>query len=87
MKICVAGATGAVGRPLVRQLIGAGHEVVGITRSPERVRFLESVGAKGVICDLTDDDVLRRVLREVYPELVIDQTTDLPQRASPTPPE
>ena len=34
MKILIAGATGAIGTPLSRALLAAGHEVVGITRSP-----------------------------------------------------
>ena len=32
MKVFVAGASGAIGRPLVRQLVEAGHEVTGTTR-------------------------------------------------------
>jgi len=31
MRILLAGATGAIGRPLVRRLVEAGHEVVGLT--------------------------------------------------------
>jgi uncharacterized protein YbjT (DUF2867 family) len=34
MKVLIAGATGAIGRPLVRLLLADGHEVVGITRTP-----------------------------------------------------
>lgn len=34
MKVFVAGASGAIGRPLVRQLLAAGHEVTG-TRLPD----------------------------------------------------
>jgi len=34
MHVFVAGATGAVGRPLVSQLIGAGHVVTATTRTP-----------------------------------------------------
>ena len=37
MKILLAGATGAIGRPLVSLLVEAGHEVVGLTRRPDRV--------------------------------------------------
>jgi nucleoside-diphosphate-sugar epimerase len=31
MRVLLAGASGAVGAPLTRQLIAAGHQVVGIT--------------------------------------------------------
>ncbi|TML26225.1 MAG: NAD-dependent epimerase/dehydratase family protein [Actinobacteria bacterium] len=34
MRVFVAGATGAIGRPLVSQLLAAGHEVTGMTRVP-----------------------------------------------------
>ena len=33
MKVFVAGATGAIGRPLTRALIDAGHDVLGLARS------------------------------------------------------
>ncbi len=39
MKIVVTGATGFVGRPLVRSLLAHGHEVVAWTRNPERARL------------------------------------------------
>ena len=36
MKVFVAGATGALGKQLVPQLVAAGHDVVGMTRSPAK---------------------------------------------------
>src|SRR5919106_1387396 len=36
MKVFVAGASGAIGKPLIRQLVAAGHEVTGTTRRPDR---------------------------------------------------
>jgi nucleoside-diphosphate-sugar epimerase len=83
MRILLAGATGAVGRPLVRRLVEAGHEVVGLTRRPERVRALGEAGARGVLCDVTDLEAVRAAARDAEPELVMDQTTDLPQRYDP----
>lgn len=38
MRIFVAGATGAIGRPLVAQLLANGHDVVALIRSPEKAR-------------------------------------------------
>jgi uncharacterized protein YbjT (DUF2867 family) len=44
MKIFVAGATGAIGRPLLAQLLARGHNVVALTRSPERAQSLVEQG-------------------------------------------
>jgi nucleoside-diphosphate-sugar epimerase len=49
MRIFVAGATGAIGRPLVRQLIAAGHTVTGMTRTPEKTGWLLERGAAAVV--------------------------------------
>jgi nucleoside-diphosphate-sugar epimerase len=37
MIMFVVGATGAIGRPLIKQLVAAGHEVIGTTRSAGRL--------------------------------------------------
>jgi uncharacterized protein YbjT (DUF2867 family) len=36
MRVLVAGGTGAIGIPLVRQLVARGHHVIATTRRPER---------------------------------------------------
>ncbi|MGZ5339490.1 MAG: NmrA family NAD(P)-binding protein [Thermoleophilaceae bacterium] len=46
MKVLVAGATGALGRPLVRQLVERGHEVFGMTRSESRAELIRGLGAR-----------------------------------------
>ena len=51
MKIFVAGATGALGRPLVRQLVAHGHEVTGMTRSESKQDLLRDLGARPVVAD------------------------------------
>jgi nucleoside-diphosphate-sugar epimerase len=43
MKVFVAGATGALGRQLVPQLVARGHEVVGMTRSASKQDLLRSM--------------------------------------------
>jgi nucleoside-diphosphate-sugar epimerase len=83
MKIFIAGATGAIGRPLVRQLLGAGHEVTGMTRTPEKLRWLEEQGAKAVLVDALDTEATGDAVLLAEPEIVIDQLTDLPKKASP----
>ncbi|HYS72096.1 MAG TPA: NAD(P)H-binding protein, partial [Thermoplasmata archaeon] len=52
MRILVAGATGVLGAPTVRALVGAGHEVVGLARSPEKAKAVEALGGIGAIGDI-----------------------------------
>jgi uncharacterized protein YbjT (DUF2867 family) len=49
MRVFLAGATGAVGRRLVSQLIEAGFEVTGTTRSPDELAAHETPGAHVVV--------------------------------------
>ncbi|KQW17742.1 NAD(P)H-binding protein [Streptomyces sp. Root369] len=58
MKLTVFGATGGIGRELVRQGLEAGHEVTAVVRDPGR---LTVTGARleVVRADLTDPEVLR----------------------------
>ena len=83
MKVFVAGASGAIGRPLVRQLLAAGHEVTGITRREENAEAIRAAGAKGVVCDVFDVTGLETAVREAAPEVVIHELTSLPPRLDP----
>ncbi|HEX2084834.1 MAG TPA: NAD(P)-dependent oxidoreductase [Solirubrobacteraceae bacterium] len=80
MRVLLAGATGAIGRPLVPRLVAAGHEVVGLTRRASRAREIERAGARGVVCDVIDRAATLALADEVRPDVVMDQTTSLPQR-------
>lgn len=58
MKVFVAGASGVIGRPLVRGLVEAGHEVTGTTRSEAKAGPIREAGGTVVICDALDADAL-----------------------------
>ena len=58
MRIALAGATGVIGERLVPLLVAAGHDVLGLTRSPERIAGLEQAGAAGRVVDVYDRDEL-----------------------------
>jgi len=75
MRIFIAGASGAVGRPLVRQLVAAGHEVTGMTRTPEKAADLRALGAEPVIADALDRDAVLAAVRAARPEVVVHQLT------------
>jgi 2-alkyl-3-oxoalkanoate reductase len=80
MRVFVAGASGAIGRPLVRQLLAAGHEVTGMTRREENAAAICAAGAKAVVCDVFDAAALEGAVREAAPEVVIHELTSLPPR-------
>lgn len=76
MRIFVAGASGVIGTRLVPLLVGAGHEVAGLTRS--RPQVVEELGAQPVVCDVYDAAALAEAVRGFAPDLVVHQLTDLP---------
>ena len=80
MKVFVAGASGAIGRPLVRRLLAAGHEVTGMTRREDRAEEIRGAGAGAVVCDVFDREALDRALAAAAPEVVVHALTALPKR-------
>jgi nucleoside-diphosphate-sugar epimerase len=83
MKVFVAGASGVIGGPLVRQLVDAGHEVTGATSKPENTARLEAAGATPIVCDALDPEAVHAAVREAAPEVVISQLTRLPREYNP----
>jgi len=77
MKVLVAGATGALGRPLVRQLAERGHEVFGTTRSESKADLIRSLGAKPVVADALDPEAVARAVAQSAPEVIVHQATAL----------
>lgn len=77
MKIFIAGASGAIGSHLVRQLVARGHDVVGTTRSAARTDALRALGAEPVIVDALDPDSVADVVAKAEPEVIVHQLSAL----------
>jgi nucleoside-diphosphate-sugar epimerase len=80
MRVFVAGASGAVGRPLVPKLVAAGHEVTGMTRSQSKAEAVRRSGASAVVADVFDVDALQAAMAEARPEVIVHELTALPDR-------
>jgi nucleoside-diphosphate-sugar epimerase len=82
MRIFVAGATGLIGSRLVPLLVEAGHEVAGMTRSPDKAGSLRDLGAEPVICDVFDAEALAEAVAAYGPDSIFHQLTDLPDNVT-----
>jgi nucleoside-diphosphate-sugar epimerase len=85
MRVFVAGASGAIGEPLIVELLNKGHSVVGMTTSESQAKKLESQGAKAVIANAFDAAAVEAALRQAEAEAVIDELTRLPSEQSDMP--
>jgi nucleoside-diphosphate-sugar epimerase len=77
MKVFVAGATGALGKQLVPQLVVNGHEVVGMTHTEEKRGLVRDLGAQPVVADALDPEAVGRAVSEAAPEVIVHQLTAL----------
>lgn len=85
MNIFVAGASGAIGRPLVAELVRRGHRVTGMTRSDAGSKALADLGATVARVSAFDADSVERAMRDAQAEVVIDELTALPADPSQMP--
>jgi nucleoside-diphosphate-sugar epimerase len=82
-KVFVAGASGVIGRVLLKLLVAADYTVYGATRRAEKVKDIEATGATAVVVDVYDAERLNEELVRIQPWAVIHQLTDLPRGLSP----
>ena len=77
MKVFLAGATGALGRALVPQLVARGHEVVGMTRSAAKQDLVRRLGARPIVADALDADAVAQAVASSEPDVIVHQLTAL----------
>jgi nucleoside-diphosphate-sugar epimerase len=77
MRVFLAGATGAVGRRLLPQLLRAGHHVVATTRTESKVDELWQLGAEPVVIDALDAGAVGEAVAKAEPDAIIHQLTAL----------
>jgi nucleoside-diphosphate-sugar epimerase len=79
MRILIAGASGAIGRPLVRHLRASQHEVFALARSPDSAPALQEIGVEPVIADALDAAAVKAAIGRIRPDAVINELTSLPR--------
>jgi nucleoside-diphosphate-sugar epimerase len=79
MRILIAGATGAIGRPLVRCLKENRHSVFALARSPESSRAVTELGVEPVIADALDAASVKAAVARLRPDAIINELTSLPR--------
>lgn len=77
MRVLVAGATGAVGVPLIPLLVRAGHSVVGLTHTQSKADWLRQIGAEPVVADGLDASAIRAAVLGARPEVIVHEMTAL----------
>jgi len=83
LKVLIAGASGAIGRQLVRCLREDGHAVTALVRSLESSRAVADAGAEPVIADALDAAAVQEAVARVRPDAVINELTALPRHYTP----
>jgi len=86
-KIFLAGASGVIGRSLIPQLVAAGYDVVGTTRTDKGKAKLEQLGIQAVKVNVFDREAITRAVHDARPIVVINQLTDLSAKPDAGAPE
>ena len=83
MRVLIAGASGAIGQPLVRRLRAGQHEVFALTQSPDSGPALKEMDAEPVIGNALDAAAVKAAVGRIRPDAVINELTSLPRHYTP----
>src|SRR5262249_50949489 len=81
MRILIAGASGAIGRPLVRRLRANQHEAFALTRSPEPA--LKEIGEQAFIAGARDAAAVKAAAGRIRPDARNNELPPLPRHHPP----
>ena len=76
MKVFVTGATGAIGRFVIPELVSAGHAVTGLARTDEKAAQLEGQGAQPARVSMFDEAALKDAFADI--DAVCNLATSIP---------
>lgn len=83
MKVFIAGASGAIGKPILNRLVRENHEIFGMTRSEKRANEIVKIGAVPVKVDALDFNQVQKKIMDIKPDVVIEMLTSLPKEYTP----
>ena len=83
MRVLIAGATGVLGRRMVRQLAERGHEVVGLARDERGKRAVERLGGESFVGDIFDAGGLAAAVGRA--DAVVHAATSIPTKVKSGP--
>jgi 2-alkyl-3-oxoalkanoate reductase len=81
MRVYLAGATGAIGRRLIPQLLAEGNQVTATTRTRAKADQLGRLGATAVVVDGLDAAATTRAVAAAHPDVVVHQMTALSDKS------
>ena len=84
MRGLVVGATGAIGRSLIKSLRLTGHTIFGTVRSQSSSGPVSDSGAEPVIADALDASSVSIAMVKVRPDVIINELTSLPKHYTST---
>src|SRR6188472_1778648 len=83
MRILLAGGSGAIARPLIPLLTGAGHDVFATTRKRDRLAAIGALGGEPIQLDALDRSGVLATVASLRPEVILHQLTDLADGPGP----
>ena len=82
--VFLAGATGAIGAPLMRLLLQRDYRIVAMTRSASRAEALRRDRVTPVVADALIAEEVGRAIADAKPDVIVHQLTDLPRNLDPS---